>query len=255
MKNPYPILLRLAVFLCLVALLSGCATTRANLLPEEPAMHSVTEFAEDEQMLFVDDPWIKFNKKMYNFNYYADKYVLLPVVRGYEFITPEFVQDGVSNFFNNIGEIKTLYNSLLQAKGTKSLNALGRFLTNSTIGIGGLFDVAKSMGMEKQPEDFGQTLAVWGVGAGPYVVLPLIGPNTVRSTAGFAVDTTIRTAMVNAVLEDVDNDSSIKTGLTVLNVIDTRHGQKFRYYKSHSPFEYLMVRYLYKEERALLIMK
>ncbi|RNC68247.1 MAG: VacJ family lipoprotein [Desulfuromonadales bacterium] len=257
MNKPGSILMGFLLIIALAAQLSGCATTMANLPPEEPAMHTVAEFADDEKMLFVDDPWIGFNKRMYTFNFYADKYVILPVVRGYEFITPEFAQDGVSNFFNNIGEIKTFYNALLQAKGMKTLNALGRFVTNSTIGIGGLFDVATHMGMQRQPEDFGQTLGVWGVGSGPYVVLPVLGPNTARSTTGLVVDTGARIAMMNAIdpFGNVDNGSTIEAGVTTLEFIDARHQQKFQYYKSHYPFEYFMVRYLYKQQREFAIMK
>lgn len=250
-------LVQIGVSLYLAALLSGCATTTANLPPEEPAMHSVAESVDDEKMLYVDDPWINFNKRMYTFNYYADKYVILPVVRSYEFITPELMQDGVSNFFNNIGEVKTLYNSLLQAKGKKSLVTFGRFVTNSTIGIGGLFDVAKKMGMERQSEDFGQTLGVWGVGSGPYVVLPILGPNTVRSTTGFLVDTGARIAIVDGlnIYGDDDESGAIEAAVTTLEFIDTRHQIKFRYYKTHYPFEYFMVRYLYKQQGEFAIMK
>jgi phospholipid-binding lipoprotein MlaA len=194
---------------------------------------------------------------MYKFNYYADEYVLLPITRGYEFIAPAFVETGVTNFFNNIGEIKTLYNSLLQAKGKKSVNAVGRFLTNSTIGIAGLFDVATKMGMERQPEDFGQTLGVWGTGTGPYLVVPLLGPNTVRSTTGFVVDTATRSAMVAAIdpFEDVDHGSQIETGLTALEAIDGRHKVDFRYYKTHYPFEYFMVRYLLRQQQEFQVAK
>jgi len=247
----------LPVIVLALFLLPGCASTTATLPPEEPAMHSAIESSDDESMLFVDDPWIGFNKEMYRFNYYADKYVILPVVNGYEFITPVFVQTGVSNFFNNIGEIKTLYNAILQGKGGKSLTTLGRFVTNSTIGIGGLFDVATPMGMERKTEDFGQTLGVWGAGSGPYVVIPILGPNTVRSTTGFVVDTGARLAMMSAIdpFEDTDNGSAIETGLTVLEAIDTRHQQKFRYHKSFYPFEYNMVRYLYKQQGEFAIMK
>jgi phospholipid-binding lipoprotein MlaA len=250
-------LLRLVVSLYLAALLSGCATTATNLPPEEPAMHSLVEFGDDERMLYVDDPWEGFNRNMYKFNYYVDTYFFYPVVKGYEFVTPEPVQTGVSNFFNNIGEVKTLYNSILQGKGTKSLTTFTRFLFNSTIGIGGLFDVATGMGLQRQPEDFGQTLGVWGVGSGPYVVLPLLGPNTVRSTAGYAVDTGARMAMTSAIdpFGHMDNGEAVDAAVTALEVIDTRHQIKFRYHKSNYPFEYYMVRYLYKQQREFALMK
>ncbi len=245
---------RFMLLLCLGASVCGCATTKAHLPPEEPPMHSIEEFTDDENMLFVDDPWIGFNKNIYKFNYYADEKVILPVTRGYEFITPGFMQTGVSNFFNNIGEVKTLYNSLLQGKGGKSLNALGRFLTNSTVGIGGLFEVAKSMGMERKPEDFGQTLGVWGVGSGPYLVVPILGPNTVRSTTGFVADTGTRMAMVNAI-DPLENAPEVETGLTALEFVDSRHQVKFRYHKSHYPFEYFMIRYLLMQQQEFQVMK
>jgi phospholipid-binding lipoprotein MlaA len=194
---------------------------------------------------------------MYKFNYYFDKYFFLPVVRGYEFILPTFAQTGVSNFFYNIREVRTFYNSLLQLKGEKAMTTLGRFVTNSTIGIGGLFDPATSIGMERQDEDFGQTLAVWGVGTGPYLVLPVLGPNTVRSASGFVVDAGARYAIVSAIdpFENVDEGWAIETGLTALEAIDMRHREKFRYFGSGYPFEYDIVRFLYVKKRELLMMK
>jgi len=254
MKKLHSLALRLVLLSCITAMLYGCATTKANLLPEELPMHSVAEFTDDDKMLYVDDPWIGFNKSMYKFNYYADKYAIYPVIKGYEFVTPAPAQVGVSNFFNNIGEIKTLFNAILQAKGKTSLNAFGRFVTNSTIGIGGLFDVAKKMGMERKPEDFGQTLGVWGVGSGPYVVVPILGPNTVRSTTGFVVDSGARMAMVNAI-DPFGNATAAETAFTSLEAVDARHQVTFRYHKSNYPFEYFMVRYLYKQQREFMIMK
>ncbi len=161
---------------------SGCATTSTRP-PEVPAMHSLSEVT-DERVAQTPDPWVGFNRSMYKFNYNLDKYVLLPVVSGYEFVTPTILQTGISNVFNNIGEIRSLTNCLFQLKGMQTLTTLGRFVTNSTIGIGGLFDPATSMGMERQVEDFGQTLGYWGVGTGNYLVLPLFGPSNVRDTGG-----------------------------------------------------------------------
>ena len=249
----YPVLLAL----CLALTLAGCATTSVKLPPEVPALHSVNEFSDDEYIARIDDPWEGFNRSIYKFNYNFDKYLFLPVVSGYEFLTPTFVQTGVSNFFNNIGEIRTLYNSLFQAKGEKSLTTLGRFVTNSTIGIAGLFDPATSFGMKRQNEDFGQTLGVWGAGAGPYVVLPILGPNTVRSTAGFAVDSGIRYGIVAAIdpFPNYEHIELAKTGVTTLEAVDVRHQQKFRYYESGYPFEYYMVRFLYHEKRELETLK
>jgi phospholipid-binding lipoprotein MlaA len=245
------------VALYLALFLAGCATTSANLPPEVPAIHTVIEFSDDELIAGIYDPWEGFNRSMYKFNYYFDKHFFIPVVSGYEFITPTFAQTGVSNFFSNIGEVSTLYNSLFQLKGVKALSTLGRFLTNSTIGIGGLFDPATHFGLKKQTEDFGQTLGHWGVGFGPYLVLPVLGPNTLSSTAGLAVDAGIRYAIVTAAdpFGNVENGNVILTGITTLEAIDMRHREKFRYYESGYPFEYYMVRFVYHKKRELLLME
>ena len=153
-------------------------------------MHSISEF-RDQRFAEVADPWEGFNRSMYRFNFYFDKYLFLPVVNGYEFITPTFVQERISSFFNNIGEVRNLTNSLFQLKGTESVTTLGRFVTNSTIGLGGLFDPATSFGLERHNEDFGKTLGYWGAGSGPYLVLPIFGPSSLRDTGGLVVDSAI----------------------------------------------------------------
>jgi phospholipid-binding lipoprotein MlaA len=223
-------------------------------------MHSVKEFADDEQIL-TNDPWEGFNRSIYKFNYNFDKYVFLPVVNSYEFILPTFAQTGVSNFFNNVGEGRTFYNSLLQAKGTKAMITLGRFLTNTTIGIGGLFDPATSFGLKRQNEDFGQTLGVWGVPTGPYFVMPILGPGTVRSAGGFAVDTVVHSAAVTTLKNSTFRGLSDGTKNTILNsvavlkAIDNRHQQPFRYHDSGYPFEYELVQFLYRQSREMQVMK
>ena len=250
----YPVIIALYLLLAL----AGCATTAANRPPEVPAMHSIKEFDFDQRMLDVaEDPFQGFNRSMYKFNYYLDEYFLLPLVSGYEFILPEFAQTGVSNFFDNIREVRTFYNSLLQGKGQKACTTLGRFVTNTIIGIGGLFDPATGFGMERQNEDFGQTLGVWGVGTGPYLVLPVLGPNTVRSATGYLVDGGVRYAIVSAIdpFEKVDEAWAYELGIEALEVIDMRHKEKFRYYGSGSPFEYDIVSFLFKQKRELLVMK
>jgi phospholipid-binding lipoprotein MlaA len=251
----YPLLIALSLAL----FLAGCATTATNLPPEEPAMRQLSDI-DDEYVARVDDSWEVFNRSIYKFNYRFDKYVFLPVVNTYEFITPTFMQTGVSNFFNNIGEVKTLYNSLFQLKGEKALTTLGRFVTNTTIGLGGLFDPATSFGLARQDEDFGQTLGVWGVGTGPYVVLPILGPNTVRSTGGLVFDGGVRYALTTSLFNSVGGmsdgtENTIRNSLTAVETIDTRHKQPFRYYDSGYPFEYYMVRFLYREKRELAVMK
>lgn len=129
-----------------------------------------------------DDPWEGFNRKMFAFNDTLDTYALRPLAQGYRTVTPDFLQNGIGNVFNNVGEVRNLTNNLLQGK----LHAAGvdsaRFLFNSTFGLLGFFDVASKMGLQRNDEDFGQTLGVWGLGSGPYLVLPFMGPGTVRDS-------------------------------------------------------------------------
>ncbi|HET7341025.1 MAG TPA: MlaA family lipoprotein [Methylomirabilota bacterium] len=142
-----------------------------------------------DQMEEDYDPWESFNEKMFSFNRNLDKYVLKPAARGYRFVMPEPWQVLISNGFSNINFVPRLVNSLLQAKWGGAGRELSRFLINSTAGVGGLFDPAKDYwGIEKSREDFGQTLGVWGAPAGPYLVLPLMEPLTVRDGIGKAVD-------------------------------------------------------------------
>src|SRR3546814_15959964 len=109
---------------------------------------------------------------------------MLPVVRGYRYVTPRPVRTGVSNFFSNLGEVPTLFNSLAQLKGQRAANATARFLFNSILGVGGLWDPATRMGLPRQSEDFGQTLGYWGVPQGPSLILPALGPPNLRHTTG-----------------------------------------------------------------------
>ena len=139
--NEFTITNRLIRITVLVLALSGCAARSAILPGDIPPMHTVREFSDDEVVSRTRDPWEGFNRNMYKFNYEADRYVLLPIVAGYKTITPHFVRTGVSNFFANLREVQTFYNCLLQGKEKGSLVTLGRFLTNATLGIGGLFGV------------------------------------------------------------------------------------------------------------------
>ena len=137
-----------------------------------------------------DDPLESFNRSMFTFNENIDKYAFKPVAKGYNFVMPNFASKGVTNFFNNVDDIVVFFNELLQFKLAEAAATSARFVFNSTFGLLGLIDVASDMDLPKHNEDFGQTLAVWGVDSGPYLVLPLIGPMTVRDTAGLAVDWT-----------------------------------------------------------------
>lgn len=134
------------------------------------------------------DPWEGVNRKIFAFNDKVDAYALKPVAQAYEAATPLPARVNTSNFFGNVNDLWIGFNNFLQGKPVDGLNDFGRFAVNSTIGILGFFDVASEMGLEKHDEDFGQTLGRWGVGNGPYVVLPLFGPSTARDTGGFIVD-------------------------------------------------------------------
>lgn len=136
-----------------------------------------------------EDPWEGYNRAIFSFNDGLDRYFAKPVAKGYQFIMPGFAETGVSNMFDNVGEIKNVANDVLQWKWGQAAHDTGRFLVNSTVGLVGFFDVAQYMGLERSDgEDFGQTLAVWGVKSGPYFVLPILGPSTIRDSAGLPVD-------------------------------------------------------------------
>ena len=146
---------------------------------------SITDMEPEEY-----DPWERFNEKMFDVNRNLDKYVLKPVAKGYNFIVPDEIQIMISNGFDNISFVPRLVNSLLQGKVLGAGRELSRFVINSTAGVGGLFDPAKDVfGILKSREDFGQTLCVWGVSTGPYVIVPGLEPLTVRDGIGKAVDT------------------------------------------------------------------
>lgn len=134
------------------------------------------------------DPWEGYNRAIFSFNEGLDRTIIKPVAKGYEKVVPSPVNTIITNFFNNIGDLLIAANNLLQGKVIDSASDLGRVALNSTLGIGGLIDVATGMTLEKHDEDFGQTFAIWGLGNGPYFMLPLIGPATIRDTFGFLAD-------------------------------------------------------------------
>lgn len=135
-----------------------------------------------------NDPFEGFNRSIYKFNDAADRYVMKPIAKGYEKIVPTPVDKSITNFFSNLHDLAVGANGILQGKFQQGLTDFARFLANSTVGIGGLFDVATSGGMVKHDEDFGQTLGVWGFNTGPYLVLPLLGPSNIRDGVGLGVD-------------------------------------------------------------------
>lgn len=204
-------------------------------------------------ILGVEDPLEPFNRNVYRFNAHFDRWVFLPVVRGYRFVMPDFAEKGVSNFFDNLREIRNFANNALQGKGKDTLVTGGRFLVNTTIGIAGLFDPATKMGLLRREEDFGQTLGVWGVGAGPYLVLPLLGPSGLRDAGGLALDFAADYAIDPLDVNGDANKDGERIGLNLLNAVDTRANTAFRYYETGSPFEYVLVRYAYTRMREIQV--
>jgi phospholipid-binding lipoprotein MlaA len=134
------------------------------------------------------DPWEGLNRKTFAFNDALDRAVMKPIAQGYQKVTPAFAREGVNNFYGNLEDIGTSLNNLLQGKIGEGLSDAGRVVVNSVLGVFGLWDVATPMGLEKHEEDFGQTLGKWGVAPGPYFVIPLLGPSTVRDAPARAVD-------------------------------------------------------------------
>jgi phospholipid-binding lipoprotein MlaA len=162
------------------------------------------------------DPLEAINRPIHSFNESFDRYVLKPVARGYAWVLPDFAQSGVRNFFSNLNDVTVLANNILQLKPEQSTRDFLRLAFNSTFGLFGLLDVASEMGLKKNNEDFGQTLGYWGVGAGPYLVLPFLGPGNVRDTAGMVVDTAYTDLVYNY------DDLSTRDPTMALRVVSRR---------------------------------
>lgn len=137
------------------------------------------------------DPWEGWNRGVFRMNERLDRYLLKPAAKAYQAVTPQRVDQSISNFFANLGELKNLLNSLFQLKGESSVVATGRLVFNTTFGVAGLFDVATSFDLPARHEDFGQTLGYWGVKSGPFLMIPLLGPSSTRDLGGFVTDTVL----------------------------------------------------------------
>jgi len=211
--------------LLLIALASGCASTGNG--PDN------------------DDPLEPFNRKMHAFNDAVDKAVLKPVARGYTAITPDPVETSVHNFFLNLGYPTVVINQFLQGKPVAGLRDSARFLTNTTLGVGGLFDVARHFGLEHHDEDFGQTFAVWGVGRGVFLVAPFFGPTTIRDGAGSGVGT------FTSPTHYIDDDA-VRWSLRGIDLVDTR-AQLLDAEGMISGDRYLFIRDAYLQRRDYLI--
>ena len=168
------------IFICLC---SGNAVAQ-TVQPVDPDMAERKLDAPPSEV----DPYEDWNRKVYAFNETIDNWFLRPVAKGYRTVMPGFADRAVTNFFNNLTEIRNFANSIFQLKGESAVVAAGRFTYNTVFGLGGLIDVATMFDLPERPEDFGQTLGYWGTGSGPYLMLPFLGPSNPRDFGGFVSD-------------------------------------------------------------------
>ena len=190
----------LVLLVLLAALLQGCASTRA------------ARAAFDEV-----DPWENMNRKVFAFNEKLDDWVMRPVAQAYVDVMPALVRTGVRNFMGNLGDVWTTVNAGLQLKGQVAAESFMRVAVNTTLGLYGVLDIASEAGIEKRKEDLGQTLGYWGVKPGPFLMLPVLGPSTVRDAAALPLDW-------QASPSQYFSDPGTRTGMTVLNATETRAG-------------------------------
>ena len=197
MERKHFILNAKSILLILLLVTTGCATTNSMSVDFNP-----------------EDPYEKSNRKVFEFNNKIDKLFLRPVTDFYDKATPEFAQTSITNFFANLDDIRISINNLLQGNVVESMSDITRFFINSIFGLGGFFDVASEMGLEKHSEDFGQTLGKWGAKPGPYLMLPFLGPSTTRDAFTFVGDTALAPAL------SLD-DNAARVGLISLDLINT----------------------------------
>ncbi len=192
------------------------------------------------------DPWQGYNRAMFGFNLKADKYLLKPLAKAYVRLTPGFFRQGVANVFSNILEVPSALNGVLQGKLSHAAHNSGRLLINTTLGVAGLFDVAQHMGLQNgEGEDFGQTLAVWGVKAGPYVVLPILGPSTLRDMVALPVDWY---SDPKSYIDHVPTSNTVRA----TSLLNTRAGY-LQLEKSITGDKYVFIRDVYLQRRNYLI--
>lgn len=239
--------------ICL-SVLTACAADNDASSYKDPARRYTRADIEEnaKEQFVVYDPIEGTNRDLYKFNAKFDKYVFLPIVDGYDFLVPDYVDDRISSFFSNLGEFRNVTNSALQGKPDKAFTGIGRFAINSTVGLLGLYDPASEIGIIQHKEDFGQTLGAWGAGSGAYIVLPVLGPSNVRDTVGMVADAVAFSFVVPSDIQDETAYSLMKYGLKPVN---TRANNDFRYHETGSPFEYELVRYVTTEGRRLAVME
>jgi len=247
-----------AMLLLALAMLSGCSTKLVyDGEPKEPLFIGDRIIDEGVQPLSeANDPWEGLNRRVYNFNSHVDRWVLLPAVRGYRFIFPSPIRTGIRNIFGTFSDVITFANQLLQFRPVQASQTTLRVATNLTFGLLGTIDAATALEIPKFQEDFGQTLGVWGVGQGPYVVLPMIGPSNLRDAVGEIPDFLLRSYLWDQLLSDNDGYTAERKAVRlVLDVLDSRDQVAFRYFETGSPYEYELVRLLISTKRELDVEK
>ena len=221
--------------------LAAAAQKTSGRPAPEAAPEVVTPLtAADAPSMYSYDPWERLNRSIYRFNARFDDAIFLPVADAYGRL-PAPIRVGVHNFFLNLSEPKSIVNYALQLRPVFGLRSLGRFVINSTVGIGGLIDVATHLKLSSDLTGFSVTLSRWGMHPGPYLVIPLFGPSTLRDGVGLLADYGVSYAINLADLYRGDQSWALGT----LDAINLRAYNDFRYYSSGSPFEYETIRFLY----------
>jgi phospholipid-binding lipoprotein MlaA len=221
---------------------ASAATQEARDAPDAPPPLTPA----DAPPMYTYDPWERLNRFTYRFNARFDEAISLPVTNVYR-RAPRPIQSGVHNFFDNLREIASVVNYALQWRLKYGLRSLERLTINSTIGIAGLFDVATKLKLPGSPTGFSATLATWGMHPGPYLVIPLLGPSTLRDGVGDLADYGVGYVINVAGLFR----GTVSWALLFVNGIDQRANVNFRYYSGGSPFEYETIRFLYVRRRLI----
>jgi phospholipid-binding lipoprotein MlaA len=251
-----------------LTIMSGCGPKvvdvtdpQAGLEPtgfQTQVHHWPEENSNSWVFLEVDDPWEPMNRNLYEINATLDKYVMLPAATLYKVFIPSVVRSGVKNFIANLNEMPVAFNSVLQGRMEKAAISFSRFLINSTFGLLGVRDLAsRNKKLPRQSEDFGQTLGYWGIGSGPYFVMPILGPSNVRDAAGFGGDILILYAEMTMIYQatGIENNRPLDMTDLIIRGINLRANTAFSYHSTGSPFEYEMVRFIYTKKRELDIQR
>jgi len=228
------------------AFAEAAAAESANESPQQAQDAPPPLTPADAPSMYTYDPWERLNRFTYRFNARFDEAIFLPVANTYQ-RAPRPIRAGIHNFFGNLAEIDSVINYTLQWRLKYGWRSFTRLAINSTIGIGGLFDVATKLKLPGTPTGFATTLAKWGMHPGPYLVIPLLGPSTLRDGVGFLGDYGAEYGINVAGLYR----GAVSWGLGTVNAVDQRANINFRYYSGGSPFEYETIRFLYVRRRLI----